>query len=507
MRKPFTRHTKPSRWRRCLLLFLVALSNALWLAAQSRLTGLEMNATASGTTSTGDFAPLWLTSNRYGVGSVKPHSAYGRVAIERATQQDSTRTWKLGYGLDLVVAAGFEQVFIPQQYYVEAQWKKLHLTAGAQERPMETKNSELSSGALSLGINARPVPQIEARVDWFGFPGTKQWWKWKANLSFGWMTDGYWQKDWSVNDDRYARHSLYHEKSLYWLFGKPEVFPLTYEFGLRMVAIFGGESYIPNVQRTEAQYYKHDSSLEGYWKALTCQGNDATDGNNRNVAGDHVGSYVMQLKYHGQQWQAKAYFERYFEDHSMLTVQYGIRDMLLGGEVTLPDNPFVSGAVVEYLTTTHQSGAVFHDPTSSIPELIAARDNYYNHYNFAGWEHHGLTFGNPLLTSPLYNEAFGYDHQIRFYNNRIKAWHIGLAGDPNNEWHWRLLASFSRNWGSYDYPLDDMIHQQYFLAEATYSPRWATGWTSKLAVGWDHGKLIGNSTGVQFTIAKRLRLK
>ena len=480
------------------------------LSAQSRFDGTELTVTASATTSSGTYAPLWLTANRYGVGSVDPTSGYGRVAVERSLEHDADQPWQLGYGLDFVVAAKHERTLAVQQAYVQAQWKKLKLTVGSKQQPMETQNPELGSGELLFGINARPIPQARLDIDWFAFPGTKGWWKWKLNGSYGIMTDGSWQKSWSRPDDRYAKNTLYHEKSLYWQFGRPEVFPLTYEIGLRMASQFGGTSYgVATARANEGQAttYEHATNLRAFIDALLCRGSDATDGSNPNSSGNTLGSYVMQLRYHGERWQARAYWERFFEDHSNLTVQYGIRDMLIGGEVTLPQNPWVSSAVVEFMSSTDQSGAVYHDGTANLPEAMAGRDNYYNHLNYAGWMHYGMVIGNPFFTSPLYNTTLGHPHRLRVYNNRLKSWHVGIAGDPSAEWHWRLLASFTRNWGTYDFPLEDRYTQTYLLAEAAYSPRWAEGWTGKLGVGLDHGDLIGNSTGVQLTVARRLRLK
>jgi hypothetical protein len=134
-------------------------------------------------------------------------------------------------------------------------------------------------------------------------------------------------------------------------------------------------------------------------------------------------------------------------------------------------------------------------------------DDYYNNMNYAGWQNYGLTLGNPLLTSPLYNTALGNPNQLRFYNNRVRALHFGLAGDPSAEWHWRALLSLTRNWGTYSLPFVDIKKQAYALAEVTYRPRWAQGWTGTLGVALDHGDLIGNSVGGQLTIRRALRLK
>ena len=493
------------------ILFVFLLVGALKASAQSRWDGSTLTVGASATTSSGTYAPLWLTSNRYGVGSVGPTSAYSRITLERSMSHDADKTWQLGYGLDLVAAVHHERTLAVQQAYAMARWKRLTLTLGSRQQPMVTQNTELGSGELLWGINARPIPQARLDIDWFPFPGTNGWWQWKLHGSYGFMTDGSWQKSWSRPDERYATGTLYHEKALYWQFGHTDVLPFTYEIGLRMASQFGGTCYNVSTKRAndgQPTTYHNSVNLRAFIDALLCSGSDATDGSNPNSSGNNLGSYIMQLRYHGKAWQAKAYWERFFEDHSMLTVQYGIYDMLLGTEVSLPRNHVVSTAVVEFMSSTDQSGAVYHDGTANLPAAMAGRDNYYNHLNYAGWEHYGFSIGSPFITSPLYNAALeNRPNRLRFYNNRVKAWHIGLTGDPSDEWHWRFLTSFTRNWGTYDFPLSDCYNQTYLLTEATYRPRWAKGWRGTLGFAFDHGDLIGNSTGVQVTVAKQLNLK
>ena len=558
-----------------LLLILLALIGVPSAASEPDTLGRDLlretiaTVEASATASTGQFAPLWLTANRYGLGSVRPSSAYLRASLQRDIINDSSRTWRFGYGLDLAVAYNHERTGILQQAYVEGAWKKIRLTIGAKQQPMETQNHELASGELMFGINARPIPQVRLDIDWFPFPWTRGWWQWRIFGSFGWMTDGRWQEGYVSEGQRYARHVRYHEKALYWLFGRKDIFPLTYEFGLRMATQFGGDCYNIQSQRVNdgaKANYHYNSGLKAYWQALTQQGSDNTDGSNPNVAGNTLGSYIMQLRYHGSTWQARAYWERFFEDHSMLTVQYGIRDMLIGGEVTVPRNPYLTTAVVEFMSSTDQTGPIFHDPTPNFPEKVAGRDNYYNHNLYAGWLNYGLPIGNPFITSPLYNDALGHSHVLHIYNNRVKAWHIALSGDPSPQWHWRAKASFTRNWGSYASPLPDILRQRYAMAELTFRPRpaakgkpsspnqpfsptfkdqpssperpstptfkdqpssperpssldypstptfkgkrhWASDLQISLALGLDHGDLIGNSFGAQLTISKALSLK
>ena len=461
----------------------------------------------SGTAASGDYAPLWLTSNRYGLGSVEPQSFLERACVRRDIHHDDHRQWQLGYGLDLALAFGHTRHVILEQAYVEVGWKRLRLTAGSKQQILEMQNNELSSGALTYGINGRPIPQIRLDADPFPFPGTKGWWRWTLHCSYGWKTDGQWQEEWVRPGTRYTNQTLYHEKALHWQFGRPDVFPLTYEIGLNMAAEFGGISYNITTSRADGSTFEHTSDFMAYWNALVCRGSDATDGSDPNVEGNHVGSWVMQLKYHGKRWQARAYWERFFEDHSMLTVQYGIRDMLIGAEFTLPRNRVISSIVIENLNSTDQTGPIFHDPTPQLPERVAGIDNYYNNLNYGGWQNYGLTLGNPLLTSPLYNDALRQSHILRFFNNRVRAWHIGISGNPSPEWYWRALLSFTRNWGLYDLPFTDMRRQTYSLIEATYRPHWAPGWTGTLGLGLDHGTLLGNSVGGQLTFSRKIRLK
>ena len=477
--------------------------------------GLELQLEAQATGSTGNYAPTWFSSNRYGLTPVGKWSNYERATLTRDSRNDSLHQWRFGYGADVAVEFNAARNLVVEQAYVEAGYKKASLTLGSKIRPLEMRNQELSSGGMTFGTNARPIPQARIDIDYFSFPSTKGWWKWKTYGSFGMTTDGRWQKAFnSTAATPYCHTSniLYHEKALFWKFGKEDCpVPLVYEISLRFGTQFGGTTYNAVGRGINEPELKHPANLDAFLKALTCRGSDETDGAYKNTAGNHVGSYLMALGWQGKTWQAKAYFERFFEDQSMLTVQYGIRDHIFGFELNLPRNRFLSNVVIEQMSTRDQSGAVYHDPTQTLPDKMAGLDDYYNHSLYAGWQHYGMGIGHPFLTSPIYNT----NGQVRFLNNRLKAWHVGLNGDPSEEWHWRLMLSFTKNWGSVYYPTYDPEKEQYLMAEATYKPRWARDWSGTLGLGLDHGDLgksqknlgeIGNSLGVQLTLRKTFRL-
>ena len=129
---------------------------------------VELQATASD-----GVTPLWLNTNRYGLSSLKEWNGYVRATLERPLRRDSARHWGVGYGLDVAAASGFQQKVIVQQAYAEGRWLHGALTVGAKQWPMELKNEQLSSGSQTLGINARPVPQVRlALCDYWTLPST-----------------------------------------------------------------------------------------------------------------------------------------------------------------------------------------------------------------------------------------------------------------------------------------------------------------------------------------------
>ena len=468
----------------------------------------------------GDFAPLWLSSNRYGLSSTEKTWNYERVGFHRDMANDSTRRWKMGYGADIAVMFGGERTFCLQEAFFEFGYRKVYATLGCKKQELPMKNALLSSGGFIYGINSRPIPQIRIGAEYFNFPWTKGWWQWKGHLSYGWKTDGGWQKSYLekkgllqeplTQKARRTEGTLYHEKALYWKFGKMETFPLEFEIGLQWVTEFGGTAYNFTTRGYNIEQTKNGVKLPGdfkaYWHALIPGGVGAGDGDRPNIEGNHLGSWNLALTFRKYGWLGRVYFERMFEDYSQLGTRYGISDHLLGFEVGFPQNPFVSGLVLEHINTREQSGAVFHDVTKYIPDQMDGRDNYYNHTYYTGYQHYGMTMGNPLITAPLYNKALGRDGEIFFYNNRVRAWHIGISGNPVEGLDWRVLMTFSKNWGTYPQAFEDPKNQTYLMLEAKYGPASWKGWSGKIALGLDRGDLIGNNTGCQFTVVKNFNL-
>ena len=488
---------------RRLLPLLLCLCSVGGVSAQERslFDSLQYRAEMQGTLAGGDHSPLWLNANKYGLSSLKKANGYIRGAIMRPLSNDDGRRWGVGYGVDLALAAGFTSTLVIQQAYIEARWLKGVLTVGAKEQPMELKNQELSSGSQTLGINARPVPQVRiALPDYWSIPGTRNWLALKGHIAYGKTTDDGWQKDFKAPNTRYTENTLFHSKAGYLRIGPKNI---TFEFGLEMASQFGGKSHM--YENGVEKVYENSSNLKAFWNALIPGGSDATDGNFKNVEGNQLGSWVMRLNFDQPTWNIGVYADQFFEDHSMMThfsksgdgyFRYDFKDWLLGAELKLKDCRWLEGVVVEYLYTKYQGGPVYHDHTANVDIQISGRDNYYNHHLFTGWQHWGQVMGNPLYRSPLYND----DRKIEVEHNRFKAWHLGFNGSPIDGLHYRVLATWQRSFGSYYYLPPTPVENVSLLAEASYALR--HGWLVKGAFAMDNGKLRGESYGVQLSVIK-----
>lgn len=490
--------------RTCLLAALLTGQLCAYAQSENLLNGVKYSAEMSGTVSTGEYAPFWLTSNKYGLSSIENNSGYIRGGIYRDVENDSLKKWKFGFGADIAVPVNYTSNFIVEQLYADIQYKRVRLSIGSKERKMELKNQSLSSGGMTNGINARPIPQIRLEVpDFWPIIGTNNWLALKGHIAYGIFTDNKWQKNFAAEGTRYTKNVLFHSKAGFLRIGNPNVFPVTITGGLEMCAQFGGEAW--NIGKREDDTSDFDGShvvmdhgISAFWHAFIPGGSDPRDGDYKNVEGNQLGSWHLSVDYHGKGWSMRAYAEHFFEDHSQLFVQYGWKDMLVGIEAELPKNPFVSSFVYEHVGTKDQTGGIYHDATNMVPIQISGVDNYYNHSIYLGWLHWGQTIGNPLLISPIYNK----DGNIIFYNNRISAHHFGISGKPTEYLNYRVLFTHVKSWGSYQYPWTNPKYGNFFMLELSYMPKKISNSVISLSFGTNGGNLIKNSIGGSITIRK-----
>lgn len=450
------------------------------------------------TLSNGNYTPLWLTANRYGINNNNSKSGYLRAKV--TWNQAFKHNWHLETGLDLVGGKNLTSNFWIQQAYADISWKALTLSIGSKERsgfPLE-KNEKLTSGWMVEGINMRPIPQIRGEIkDYLAIPGTRGWVSFKGHLCYGYFTDGNWQESFVAPGEMYTKNVLYHSKSLMIRLGNKEKVPLEFEFGLLTAAQFGGDRMQKNKDGSIQLIRDMPESAKDFWKIFFPKQESTL----ANVQGNHCGSWNFGLNYFYKDWKFRAYLEHYFEDHSQMFWEYGRwKDGHIGLEISFPTNKWINTIIWEGLNTTDQTGPILYDGIAgSFTDLqMSGRDNYYNNVEYLGWQNYGASLGHPFLLGPQYNQ----DGTNEIKGSRIKAQHIGISGNPNQEWNWRILLSYSRNWGTYVNPFDKVTKQFSSLFEATYTPKKLNGWCFTACMAFDRGNYPGNSTGGMITISK-----
>ena len=490
--------------RKALLLFLLLLTGRLAQAQVSRLAEeIQYDASLQATAGNGDVAPFWFTNNHYGLGTTEDNSLLVRAGLHRKIEADSVRKWKIGYGLDIAGLVNFNSNFVLQQLYADFQYKAVRLSVGQKERPLDLKNQRLSSGGMTTGINARPLPQVRLELpEFWNIPRTKGWLALKAHLAYGSYTDNKWQRDFTHENQLYTANSLYHTKAGFLRVGNMEKFPFTLTGGIEMSCQFAGEAWnLTDREDHEGSFDPHQKlphGLKAFWHALIPSGSDVNDGDFGNIEGNQLGSWHLRLDFEKKGWGASFYSEHFFEDHSQLGLFiYDWKDMLYGTEIKFPQNPVVKGLVYEHLRTTYQSGPIYHDKTSVMPDRIAGVDNYYNHHVYGAWQHAGFGMGNAMLVSPLYNT----NGEISFRDSRVVASHIGIEGQPTKEISYRLLYTHEKSLGTYPAPRINPVKANFFMIEATYAPHQIQGLSITAAYGQNEGKLLGNSKGGMLTIS------
>lgn len=428
----------------------------------------------------GDNTPLWQASMQQGLSSID-NNCYLRGAVFYA---DTLKNWRLEAGADMAVGAGMTSVFIPQQYYVGVSRSWYKLWAGARELWSPLLDSELSSGGLTWSGNARPIPQVMLCTP--GYVSISRRVAVKAELSFGWFTDGNYQQEHTESRFVYNKKMKYHHKSLLFRFGLPEG-KWMFDVGMDMDAQFGG------YMTKEGETHNLGNGLREYWRALTMR----NEGEGLYYSGNLLGTEYLRLSYGTERGRLALYLLNFFDDLSGMGKRNGM-DGLWGVEYSSKESGWLTGAVLEYYQTTNQSGPL-HGLDGTEVKKTGGADDYYNNDQFSGWAHWGVTMANPLLLSPVYNSV----GTLSLTQNRVRAVHLGVKGQISKRIGYRCRFSFNRSWGTPFKPNVNIKNNFSTFAEINYIAPKLKDWHFTASVAGDSGELYGDNVGVQLKVRKR----
>lgn len=220
------------------------------------------------------------------------------------------------------------------------------------------------------------------------------------------------------------------------------------------------------------------------------------------VYGNHVGSIDMALQYNFHDHsRLKLYTQWLYEDGSGMGKLNG-SDGLWGLSYHKGGKHIITDAVIEYLDLMNQSGAIPWEPNdrpgTPVTSRVSGGDDYYNNFFFNGWQHYGFGLGTPMSPSIMYNTN-GY---LRFLYTRVRGLHLAIGGFFDDEWQYRLMASYRTSLGTPFIPARSTYHQGAMLIECSYTPKKLKNWSFCGAIAVDAGNMTGDNVGVSISIVK-----
>ncbi|MBO4804390.1 MAG: hypothetical protein J5503_07555 [Muribaculaceae bacterium] len=469
-----------------------------------------------------ELSPYYIGSN-YGGVLTQQYSVLAHASLEHNIDMQKRFSW--GAGIEAwggyASSAGYQryvgngQFEVQQQHpariwlqeaYVAAKYRSIFAVAGQARKSSPIVEEWLSSGDLVWSNNARPPVGVRAGfIDFQDIPFTKGWLQIKGE--FGYFRE--FDDKWLENHYNYYNHFITTDTWLHYkafqLRTNPNK-PLIFTIGAQSACQFGGTAdYYENGQVIRT--VKMDADAKAFWRTFIA-GSGGNSAGDSFVEGNHLGTWDIALE-HGIKDTDKTlrlYTQWLWEDGSGIGKMNGF-DGLWGLEYRNTSGlPLITGAVIEYIDFTNQSGPIHWTPNdrpgTPIISHSSGADDYYNNYIYNGYQSRGMSIGSPFVKSPLYNQ----DGYMRYRDNVMRGFHAAIEGFFSHEWFYRLQGSYRKAWGTPIIPRAGSVDDFSMALRVYYTPDWLTRWnkverlTINATVAVDHGKLYGNNWGVQLGI-------
>ena len=375
-----------------LLCFLIVFS----LKSQSK----DVNYTIHSSTglSSDTALPFWLVANQYGA---VPNSDYGLLNTAIFKDYESPETlFDISYKASATGFIAQENKFLLNELYLGVRFKNIILDIGAKNDAALWNNLSSSYGSIIKSINTRAMPGVNIKTNnYITLPFAKSWLEVKGNFAHYFM-----------NDTRFVDNTNLHHKSLYFKTTLSSTFEII--AGLDHYAQWGG---------TSPQYGAQPKSFKDYVRIIFGAegGDNATQSDQNNALGNHLGAYLLQLNYNKENIGLNFYYSHPFEDTSGREMS-NWQDGLYGVFVDFKKNKsLVNSVLLEFTYTKNMS---------NIPRSDVGPDNYFNNGIYkSGWTYHGNTIGSPYFT-PKPIDDNGITSGVIEGDNRFSAINIGANG-------------------------------------------------------------------------------
>lgn len=447
-----------------------------------------------GVLKSGDHVSQLLVYNNHGIIAPFNNAAYLREKMLYSL--NSLNGFFLNAGSDIVEYSSSSNSYYSnnihvQQLFLDAGFKKLICSIGTKEEEPMLVNYELSSGNMVWSENSRPIPRIKlGTTDYVAIPGTNKWLNFYFDISYGRQMDGTYNKDNYSKNCNYRYNPLienayFHRKNLFIKTKANALVSAT--LGLEHIAQFGGK----------VNSEENDVSFSDISNVLF-----AKKASNDDITYCYIGAIDGRIDVHASKWTLSAYSQFYVDAiHSKPNgskfIQRNGNDGLYGLEwKNKSHDAAIAEVVLEYLETTNQGGVVSIDMTSYDGTLYNNTScSYYNDDYYGAWANYGLTNGNTLFKSPIYND----DHYLGYESTLVKAVNFGVIGNITPKLSYKLRLNTTESWGEPFAYFSKKQRDFSMLLGMNYKYK---DWSFSPCVAFGNGQLYGNNTSASIRISK-----
>lgn len=387
--------------------------------------------------------------------------------------------------------------FWVQQLYATLKYRSLFITVGQRDHHSALLDDRLSSGDLVRSCNARGIPEVEAGfIDFQNIPFTNGWVQIEGVIGYGKFMDNSYSRNqfnyyyWVLATDTYYTYKRCYFRT------KPSQ-PLSITVGMQAAGQFGGMTQYYNRGKLTGTDHRGFKVSDLWDMFFPISGNGESW-----IKGNSLGSWDFKARYRlPNGHELSAAFEWPWEDGSGIGRRNGW-DGLWGLYYHAPGRAAISGAAIEYLDFTNQSGPLHwapgDHPGTTITSALTGGDNYYNNDQYGAYDNLGLSIGSPFLKSPLYN----LDGAGQYVYTRSRGFHAAVEGALAPQVDWRVMASYQKAWGNGRQPSGTALHNTSLMAEATWqADRLLKGLGMQAVLAVDAGSLRGHNFGAMLTIS------
>ncbi|MGA0560271.1 capsule assembly Wzi family protein [Larkinella sp. VNQ87] len=464
--------------------------------------------------STASQTPFWLRTNQYGMVPTASPFASLRGSLTADYVYDKSKPAHLiqgkrrligwGYGLDVVGNVGRKSAVLVPELYAKGHLWGLELLVGRRREVVGLADSTLGTGPLVWSGNALPLPKIQLSLpDYTPISFTKGVLSFRGLYAHGWF------------DNRSAvTHSYLHQKALYGRIGKTS-WPVRFYGGFNHQVQWAGRSEVIT-NENQIKNGRFPSGFDNYLNAvfgtsLAAQGDniDTTEfskADRGNRVGNHLGSVDIGLEVKAKQFSLLLYRQSIFEDGSLFyltNIADGLNGIRFQNRRPATHGLHVQTVVAEFLYTLSQGGAAFTEN-----EKFRGNDNYFNHTQYIdGWSYQGQTLGTPFISPARLSRTDLPRPQTATFpsfsnNNRVKVFHVGLAGSLHERYIFQVKTSLSQNLGTYALPFPSGTWQFSTLLLVARPVSWWGSMQASVALAHDQGNLYPNNTGFRVSLRK-----